>query len=96
MWKAFKQLARRPSLAALAHIYVWNPRAKRAELFELVACPFGARNVVWGFNWLARGLQWVLAYLFLLAVAHYFDDFPQIEPSRTAVSAKATLRQSLS
>ncbi|CAK0909772.1 unnamed protein product, partial [Prorocentrum cordatum] len=92
LWKAFKQLARRPSFAAFSIVAAWNPRSNAPELRELRVCPFGARNVVWGFNWLARGFEWALCYIFDLVATHYFDDFPQVEPALLATSAETTFK----
>lgn len=78
--KAFKQLNVSPHHGHIAISAVWNPERECPEYFELVACLFGARNVVLTFNWLVRGLHHTLLTEFRIPVTNYYDDFPHIEP----------------
>ena len=89
--RAFKQLAPFPSLAPLAVICLWNPKKRKPEYYILRANPFGARNTVFIFGGVARGLDYILAVLFHLVVDQYVDDFPQLEPSSSATSARVTM-----
>ena len=82
--KAYKQLAKDPRQSALAMFAVWNPHKACPELFHPLACGFGGRNVVFGFNLFARALKWLLATQLWIPVTHFFDDFSQIEVAATA------------
>jgi len=86
--KAFKQIARSPAHGALSIIAVWNPEAKHVEFFETFVLPFGARNSVFGFNWLARALCRIVVSSLGVVCTHYFDDFPIVEPKALNRSAE--------
>ena len=47
------------------------------------------------FNLFARALEWVFTRLLAVATAHYFDDFPHVEPSATAHHGQATMERLL-
>lgn len=93
--KAFKQLARDPKQAALSVVAVWNPEKKMAELFEATALAFGARNCVYGFNYFARALEWILTLGLGVPCMHYFDDYPHLECQATAEDGRRGMEEAL-
>ena len=78
--KAYRQIPVSAMDGPFAIIAVWNPTKRIAELCESVAMPFGARNAVSGFNWVARAIDWILTIEFSMSLTHYFDDYPVVEP----------------
>ena len=93
--KAFKQLARDPRQASLTVIAVWNPYSQKTELYEATALAFGARNCVYGFNFHARGLEWILNLGLGVPCIHYFDDYPHIEVAATAEHGRQAMEEAL-
>jgi hypothetical protein len=49
------------------------------EFFEQLVLPFGSRAAVPSFNWVARGILYIMVVLFGLTATHYFDDFSVLE-----------------
>ena len=84
---AYKNVAPDAASSRLAVVGVWNPLLRRPELFRLFALAFGARNSVFIFGYFGRALEAILVEIFQVALVEYVDDFPQIEPDRTAQSA---------
>eukprot|EP00435_Cladocopium_sp_Y103_P049658 s1454_g15.t1 len=62
----------------------------RDPFFESVALPFGAVSAVMAFNRMAHALRIIMAELFYLVNANFFDDFCQLEDKALADSAWTT------
>ena len=73
--KAYKQLPL--SLEALpdAYICVWNPWQSRAELFQSLVLPFGAKPAVQGFCRTSAAVWFLGTHLFRFHWSVYFYDF---------------------
>ena len=84
---AYKQLPIHPDDAALCVIACHDPHENKVRLFETKALPFGAGASVTWFNRVARSLWWLGARLLDLVWGQFFDDFPQLEPEATVMSA---------
>ena len=74
--RAYKQMARKPSLGAASIFAVWNPTSAQPELYEALAMAFGSRNAVLAFNWLTKALLFVMVREILLPATHFYDNFP--------------------
>ena len=79
--RAFKQLPIVPSMLRLAVVGLYHPQEKEVRYFALRALPFGARNAVYAFGGVARGLEMIMVNLFAFLLEQYVDDFPHIEPA---------------
>ena len=89
--KAFKQVPNDPRYRQLTVVVIWNPREQRPEYYRILAMPFGAKNAVYVFGHFGRTFEMIAANLFALSLTQFVDDFPQVEPSATAESARLTL-----
>jgi hypothetical protein len=92
---AYKQLARRESHAHLSVVVVWNPRARRVELYKEVCLAFGATASVMAFNWVARLLCLTAQKIFCLLCVNYFDDYPSLELEGSAEGGQSTFERFL-
>ena len=49
------------------------------EYYEQLVLPFGGTASVYNFNWVARGILYIMVVLFCLMSTHYFDDYACLE-----------------
>ena len=61
--------------AEFSYVAVYNPHARRAEVFKQICLPFGARAAVNALIRCSRCIQWLAAKCFLLPTTCYYDDF---------------------
>ena len=61
--KAYKQLARSPAHASFTIVAVWNHDRRCVEYYEQLVLPFGGTASVYNFNWVARGILFVMIVL---------------------------------
>ena len=72
---AYRQLGISEGSLARAFIAVFNPHKRRAEIFRMMAVPFGATRAVHAFLRAAHALWWIGAKALGLTWTCYFDDF---------------------
>ena len=72
---AYRQLCISDESAEFSYVAVYNPHLKRAEVFNQVALPFGARASVNAFIRCSRCIQWLAARCLTLPTTCYYDDF---------------------
>ena len=73
--KAYKHLPLSAEAIEQAYLAVYNPRTKKAEIYEQCVLPFGARASVHSFCRTSLGIWTVGAVQLALMWSVYFDDF---------------------
>ena len=86
---AYRQLAIAKSSLSFAYIAVFNPESRKAEVFQQMSLPFGARASVNAFIRASKFLQWVACECLLLPVTAYFDDFVVVSTPALCKSSEA-------
>ena len=87
---AYKNLFNSESSLWAAVLAVYNPSTKEVELYRSEALMFGATASVYGFNRVAKALQFLLESGLSLLVCQFFDDFPSVDFGMTASAAQSS------
>jgi hypothetical protein len=72
---AYKQLAISPNSLSFAFVAVYNPDKARAEVFQLLAAPFGATRSVYSFLRLSNAVWYIGVKALNLIWSCFFDDY---------------------
>ena len=72
---AYKQLAIAQQSLSFAFVAVYNPKKKRAELFQLLAAPFGATRSVFSFLRLSNAIWYIGVKALNIIWSCFFDDY---------------------
>ena len=88
---AYRQLAVSPQDMDVARVAVWNPLAKRVEILQLRALPFGASASVWGFIRLALALWAAGTQLLCIPWTTFYDDYSVVTLEEDVRSLQASV-----
>ena len=72
---AYKQLAIAKSSLSFAFVAVYNPRSGKAELFQLLAAPFGATRSVYSFLRISNAIWFIGVKALNIIWSCFFDDY---------------------
>ena len=72
---AYKQLAIAKSSLSCAFVAVYNPRSGKAELFQLLAAPFGATRSVYSFLRVSHAIWYIGVKALNIIWSCFFDDY---------------------
>ena len=72
---AYKQLAISPNSLSFAFVAVYNPDKARAEVYQLLAAPFGATRSVYSFLRLSNAVWYIGVKALNLIWSCFFDDY---------------------
>ena len=72
---AYKQLAIAKSSLSCAFVAVYNPRSGKAELFQLLAAPFGATRSVYSFLRVSNAIWYIGVKALSIIWSCFFDDY---------------------
>lgn len=72
---AYKQLAVAKSSLSCAFVAVYNPRSGKAELFQLLAAPFGATRSVYSFLRISNAIWYIGVKALDIIWSCFFDDY---------------------
>ena len=72
---AYKQLAISKASLSCAFVAVYNPRTGRAELFQLLAAPFGATRSVYSFLRVSNAIWYIGVKALNIIWSCFFDDY---------------------
>eukprot|EP00971_Amphidinium_carterae_P228538 4532902-Amphidinium_carterae.1 len=93
MSKAYRQVPVSDSNLSCCVVLLADPAAGAVRYFLLYAQPFGAALSVGNFCRVAEWITRVARRFFHLAIEHFYDDFFQVEPTRTAIVAQRCLHE---
>ena len=72
---AYKQLAISKGSLSCAFVAVFNPKKRRAELFQLLAAPFGATRSVYSFLRISNAIWYIGVKALSIIWSCFFDDY---------------------
>ena len=72
---AYRQLGISPKSEHVSYISVYNPSAKKPEVYVMRALPFGASRSVYSFLRVSHSLWWLGCVALGLTWSSFFDDF---------------------
>ena len=93
--KAYKQVPVAAGSRRFGVLMVHHPEDSRPRYFVTRSLPFGARASVYAFNRLSRGLWFLMAKMCHVVLGCFYDDFPIVEPSISAVLATQSVQHLL-
>ena len=87
---AYKQMGPKPEDAWVRVLVVFNPELNQPSFFLSEALMFGSAASVYAFNRVSRSIWHIQTELFAIWSTVFYDDFPTVEPTQTASSARET------
>ena len=72
---AYRQCGVATSSLKYSHIVVRDPSRKRAEIFQMLALPFGSVRSVHAFLRVSHSIWFILVHYLSILATNYFDDF---------------------
>ena len=88
---AYKQLAIAESSLQFAFVAVYNPRKKRAEVYQLLATPFGATRSVYSFLRISHAIWFTGVKALKLMWSVFFDDYVVFSQESHVNNTEATV-----
>ena len=88
---AYKQLAIGESSLQFAFVAIFNPYKKRAELYQLLAAPFGATRSVYSFLRISHAIWFTGVKALKIMWSVFFDDYVVFSQKLHVKSTEATV-----
>lgn len=90
---AYRQLAIHEGSLSHAYIACYNPFSQRAEVYQLLALPFGATASVFSFLRIVHSLWWLGCTALHICWASFFDDFITLGRANEGVVLDGVIKQ---